>query len=42
MVEKRAAPIAFLWMSFHKQTGMSNSVTNSTAFAEFLLLKEQI
>jgi len=29
-------------MSFDKQRGLSTSVTNSAAFADFLLLKEQI
>jgi hypothetical protein len=41
-IEKQTAPIASARASFDKQTGLSNSVTNSAAFADFLLLKEQI
>jgi len=40
-IEKRTEPIASVW-SFAKQKGLSNSITNSAAFADFLLLKEQI
>jgi len=40
--EKQIEPIASAWMSFDKQRGLCNSVTNSAAFADFLLLKEQI
>jgi hypothetical protein len=39
-IEKQTTPIASAWMSIDKQTGLSNSVTNSAAFADFLLLKE--
>jgi hypothetical protein len=41
-IEKQTEPIASARMSFDKQRGLSNSVTNSAAFADFLLLKEQI
>jgi len=41
-IEKQTALIASVWMSFEKQKGLSNSVTNSAAFADLLLLKEQI
>ncbi len=41
-IEKQTEPIASAWMSFDKQRGLNNSVTNSAAFADFLLLKEQI
>jgi len=41
-IEKQTAPIASAWMSFDKQTGLSNSVTDSSAFSDFSLLKEQI
>ncbi len=41
-IEKRTEPIASARMSFDKQKGLSNSITNSAAFADFLLLKEQI
>jgi hypothetical protein len=41
-IEKQIERIAAAWMNFHKQRGLNNSVTNSAAFADFLLLKEQI
>jgi hypothetical protein len=41
-IEKQTEPIASAWMSFVEQTGLSNSVTHSARFADFLLLKEQI
>ena len=41
-IEKQTAPIGSAWTSFDKQTGLRNSVTNSAAFADFLLLKEPI
>jgi len=41
-IEKQTAPIASAWMSFDRQKGLSNSVTNCAAFADFFLLKEQI
>ncbi len=41
-IEKQTAPIASAWMSFDKQKCLTNSVRNNAAFADFLLLKEQI
>ncbi|MCU1308177.1 MAG: hypothetical protein JWN45_2872 [Acidobacteriaceae bacterium] len=41
-IEKQTEPIASARMSADKQRGLSNSVTNSPAFADFLLPKEQI
>jgi hypothetical protein len=41
-IEKEIGPIASAWKIFDKQRGLSNSVMNSAAFADFLLLKEQI
>jgi peptide subunit release factor RF-3 len=40
-IEKQTEPITSAWMNFDKQRGLSNSVTNCAAFADFLLLKEQ-
>jgi hypothetical protein len=40
--EKETVPIASAWKFFDRQRGLSNSVMNSAAFADFLLLKEQI
>jgi hypothetical protein len=41
-IQKQTESIASAWMIFNKQSGLSNAVTNSAAFADFLLLKEQI
>jgi hypothetical protein len=41
-IEKQTEPIASARMSFDKQRSLGNSLTNSAAFADFLLLKEQI
>ncbi len=41
-IEKKIKPIAFARQIFDRQRGLSNSVMNSAAFADFLLLKEQI
>jgi len=41
-IKKQTESIASAWMTFNKQMSLSNSVTNSAAFADFLLLKEQI
>jgi hypothetical protein len=39
--KKQTESIASAWMSFDKQWGLSNSVTNSAVSADFSLLKEQ-
>jgi hypothetical protein len=41
-IEKETEPIASAWKIFDRQRGPRNSVMNSAAFADFLLLKEQI
>jgi hypothetical protein len=41
-IKKQTESIASAWMIFNKRSGLSNSVTNNAAFANFLLLKEQI
>jgi len=41
-IKKQIQPIASARMIFNKQRTLSNSVTNTAAFADFLLLKEQI
>jgi hypothetical protein len=41
-MEKETRPIASAWNIFDRQRGLSNSVMNSAAFADFLSLKEQI
>ncbi len=41
-IEKETEPSASAWKIFDRQRGLSNSVMNSAAFADFLLLKEQI
>ena len=41
-IEKETQPIASASKIFDRQWGLSISVMNSAAFADFLLLKEQI
>jgi hypothetical protein len=41
-IKKQTGPTASAWMIFNKQMSLNNSVTNIAAFADFLLLKEQI
>jgi hypothetical protein len=41
-IEKETEPITSAWKIFDKQRVLSNSVMNSAAFANFLLLKEHI
>jgi peptide subunit release factor RF-3 len=41
-IEKQTELITSAWMSFDKQRGLSTAVTISAAFADFLLLKEQM
>jgi hypothetical protein len=41
-IQKQTEPIDFERMIFNKQMSPSNSATNSAAFANFLLQKEQI
>ena len=41
-IEKETEPISSGWSIFDRQRGLSNSVMNSAAFANFLLLKEHL
>jgi len=41
-IEKETEPIASVRKIFDRQRGLSNSVMNSAAFADFLLLTEHI
>jgi hypothetical protein len=41
-IEIETEPITRVWEIFDNQRGLSNSVMNSAAFANFLLLKEHI
>jgi hypothetical protein len=41
-IEKETEPITSAWKIFDKQRGLSNSVMNSAAFANSLLLKEHL
>jgi hypothetical protein len=41
-LKKQKEPMASAWMIFEKQMSLGNSGMKSAAFADFLLLKEQL
>jgi len=41
-IKKQTDTVTSVWMIFNRHMSRSNSVTNSAAFADFLLQKEQI